>query len=165
MWDSVTTTDESVKFWQHVRLAGLAPGQVARERQHARLALVAPDDRLEGRPRLVVGARAVMRRRLVERLGVLRRQLEAAPELAGQEREHPLAIVEVPFRVARRLDERAQLLLQVGGPAWVAAAAGPARQRQLDEPAVGAVEVGLAGVVVRVHVHWIWEGYDPAGVT
>lgn len=29
MWDSVTTTDESVKFWQHVRLAGLAPGETA----------------------------------------------------------------------------------------------------------------------------------------
>ena len=27
MWDSVTTTDESVIFWQHVRLAGLAPGE------------------------------------------------------------------------------------------------------------------------------------------
>lgn len=25
-WDSVTTTDESFLFWQHVRLAGLAPG-------------------------------------------------------------------------------------------------------------------------------------------
>jgi prepilin-type N-terminal cleavage/methylation domain-containing protein len=25
-WDSVTATDESVLFWQHVRLAGLAPG-------------------------------------------------------------------------------------------------------------------------------------------
>jgi len=25
-WDSTTTTDESVNFWQHVRLAGLAPG-------------------------------------------------------------------------------------------------------------------------------------------
>lgn len=27
MWDSQTTTDESVNFWQHVRLAGLAPGE------------------------------------------------------------------------------------------------------------------------------------------
>ena len=26
-WDSVTAGDESVVFWQHVRLAGLAPGQ------------------------------------------------------------------------------------------------------------------------------------------
>jgi len=26
-WDSVTATDESVLFWQHVRLAGLAPGE------------------------------------------------------------------------------------------------------------------------------------------
>lgn len=25
-WDSVTTSDESILFWQHVRLAGLAPG-------------------------------------------------------------------------------------------------------------------------------------------
>ena len=25
-WDSVTTTDETFLFWQHVRLAGLAPG-------------------------------------------------------------------------------------------------------------------------------------------
>lgn len=29
MWDSVTATDESVIFWQHVRLAGLAPGETA----------------------------------------------------------------------------------------------------------------------------------------
>jgi len=28
-WDSVTTTDESYMFWQHVRLAGLAPGPTA----------------------------------------------------------------------------------------------------------------------------------------
>ena len=28
-WDSVTATDESVLFWQHVRLAGLAPGPTA----------------------------------------------------------------------------------------------------------------------------------------
>lgn len=27
MWDSQTTTDESIMFWQHVRLAGLAPGE------------------------------------------------------------------------------------------------------------------------------------------
>ena len=27
MWDSMTTTDESVAFWQHARLAGLAPGE------------------------------------------------------------------------------------------------------------------------------------------
>lgn len=27
MWDSVTLTDESILFWQHVRLAGLAPGE------------------------------------------------------------------------------------------------------------------------------------------
>ena len=27
MWDSVTATDESILFWQHVRLAGLAPGE------------------------------------------------------------------------------------------------------------------------------------------
>lgn len=26
-WDSATATDESVVFWQHVRLAGLAPGE------------------------------------------------------------------------------------------------------------------------------------------
>jgi len=29
MWDSVTATDESVIFWQHVRLANLAPGETA----------------------------------------------------------------------------------------------------------------------------------------
>ena len=28
-WDSQTTTDESIMFWQHVRLAGLAPGETA----------------------------------------------------------------------------------------------------------------------------------------
>jgi prepilin-type N-terminal cleavage/methylation domain-containing protein len=28
-WDSTTTTDESFLFWQHVRLAGLAPGPTA----------------------------------------------------------------------------------------------------------------------------------------
>ncbi len=28
-WDTVTTTDESILFWQHVRLAGLAPGETA----------------------------------------------------------------------------------------------------------------------------------------
>ena len=28
-WDSVTTSDESILFWQHVRLAGLAPGSTA----------------------------------------------------------------------------------------------------------------------------------------
>lgn len=28
-WDSVTQTDESFLFWQHVRLAGLAPGPTA----------------------------------------------------------------------------------------------------------------------------------------
>jgi len=28
-WDSVTTTDESVMFWQHVRLAGLATGSTS----------------------------------------------------------------------------------------------------------------------------------------
>jgi prepilin-type N-terminal cleavage/methylation domain-containing protein len=28
-WSSVTTTDESYLFWQHVRLAGLAPGSTA----------------------------------------------------------------------------------------------------------------------------------------
>jgi len=28
-WDSTTGTDESVLFWQHVRLAGLAPGPTA----------------------------------------------------------------------------------------------------------------------------------------
>jgi len=27
MWDSVTAADESIIFWQHVRLAGLAPGE------------------------------------------------------------------------------------------------------------------------------------------
>ncbi|OGT00875.1 MAG: prepilin-type N-terminal cleavage/methylation domain-containing protein [Gallionellales bacterium RBG_16_56_9] len=27
MWDSITAADESVIFWQHVRLAGLAPGE------------------------------------------------------------------------------------------------------------------------------------------
>ncbi len=27
-WNSVTTTDESYLFWQHVRLAGLAPGTI-----------------------------------------------------------------------------------------------------------------------------------------
>ncbi len=27
MWDSQTTTDESIMFWQHVRLSGLAPGE------------------------------------------------------------------------------------------------------------------------------------------
>ena len=27
MWDSMTAADESVAFWQHVRLAGLAPGE------------------------------------------------------------------------------------------------------------------------------------------
>lgn len=27
MWDSVTATDESIVFWQHVRIAGLAPGE------------------------------------------------------------------------------------------------------------------------------------------
>ncbi len=27
MWDSVTLTDESILFWQHVRLAGFAPGE------------------------------------------------------------------------------------------------------------------------------------------
>ena len=27
-WDSTTTTDESYLFWQHVRLAGLAPGSI-----------------------------------------------------------------------------------------------------------------------------------------
>jgi len=27
MWDSVTATDESVIFWEHVRRAGLAPGE------------------------------------------------------------------------------------------------------------------------------------------
>lgn len=25
-WDFTTTSDESVRFWQHIRLAGLAPG-------------------------------------------------------------------------------------------------------------------------------------------
>lgn len=25
-WDSTTSTDESVRFWQHIRMAGLAPG-------------------------------------------------------------------------------------------------------------------------------------------
>jgi prepilin-type N-terminal cleavage/methylation domain-containing protein len=29
MWDSQTTADESINFWQHVRLAGLAPGETA----------------------------------------------------------------------------------------------------------------------------------------
>lgn len=29
MWDSATLTDESILFWQHVRLAGLAPGPTA----------------------------------------------------------------------------------------------------------------------------------------
>ena len=29
-WNSVTTTDESYLFWQHVRLAGLAPGSTVR---------------------------------------------------------------------------------------------------------------------------------------
>ena len=28
-WDSITETDESILFWQHVRLAGLAPGPTA----------------------------------------------------------------------------------------------------------------------------------------
>lgn len=28
-WDSITPTDESYLFWQHVRLAGLAPGSTA----------------------------------------------------------------------------------------------------------------------------------------
>ncbi|MGQ0442843.1 MAG: prepilin-type N-terminal cleavage/methylation domain-containing protein [Methylophilaceae bacterium] len=28
-WDSTSTTDESLIFWQHVRLAGLAPGSTA----------------------------------------------------------------------------------------------------------------------------------------
>jgi len=29
LWDSLTNTDESYLFWQHVRLAGLAPGPTA----------------------------------------------------------------------------------------------------------------------------------------
>lgn len=28
-WNSVTETDESIRFWQHVRLAGFAPGSTA----------------------------------------------------------------------------------------------------------------------------------------
>lgn len=53
MWDSVTLTDESILFWQHVRLAGLAPGETV-----ANLTTYLPTNAVGGRIGITNGTAA-----------------------------------------------------------------------------------------------------------
>jgi prepilin-type N-terminal cleavage/methylation domain-containing protein len=48
-WDSNTVTDESILFWQHVRLAGLAPGPTAAPANAAAIPAFVQSNSLGGR--------------------------------------------------------------------------------------------------------------------
>lgn len=48
-WDSVTETDESILFWQHVRLAGLAAGATAAPANSAAVSAFVPHNSNGGR--------------------------------------------------------------------------------------------------------------------